>query len=144
MSSSAASNRVEPASPHEPLTPLDPLDLDEDGQPVDDSDSPELPPEAWAHAVPNFLYADVWESVLARRVGELARARRQELELTQEQAATRTGLTQSNLARIERGRHLPTTATLARLAVGLGLAWHVDVTPHGVRIVAERVPPTTA
>ncbi len=141
MSSSAASHRVEPVPAHEPLTPVDPLDLDEDGQPVDDSDSPELPPEAWTHSVPNFLYADVWEAALARRVGELARVRRQELALTQEQAAVRTGLTQSNLARIEIGRHLPTAATLARLAVGLGLAWRVEVTPQGARIAAEPVPP---
>jgi transcriptional regulator with XRE-family HTH domain len=55
------------------------------------------------------------------------------------QVAERTGLPQSSVARVEAGRHLPTVATLARLAVVLGLAWRVDVSPRGARVVAEPV-----
>jgi transcriptional regulator with XRE-family HTH domain len=110
--------------------------LDEDGEPIDYSDAPELPREAWARARPNTLSADLWEADLARRVAELARDRREALGLTQEQVAERTGLPQSSVSRVETGRHLPSVATLARLAVALDLAWRLDVTPGGAQIVA--------
>lgn len=115
--------------------------LDEDGEPIDYSDAPELPPEAWDRARPNPLYADLWEADLARRVAELARARREALGLTQAQVAARTGLPQSSVSRVETGRHLPAVVTLARLAVVLGLAWRLDVTPGGAQIVAEPAEP---
>lgn len=142
MSSIAAKSPAEPpAEAPVPATPagVDPNDLDEDGQFVDDSDSPELPPGAWAKAIPNFFYADLWESDIAREVGVLARARRLELGLTQEDVATRSHISQGNLARLEQGRHLPTLATLARLAVSLRLAWRVEVTPEGARLACEPV-----
>ena len=51
--------------------------------------------------------------------------------------AERSGLPQSSMSQVETGRHLPSVATLARLAVALGLAWRLDVTPRGARILAE-------
>jgi DNA-binding XRE family transcriptional regulator len=126
-------------APGGPVPLCDPAFLDEDGAPIDYSDAPELPAPGWADAAPNPLCGDVWEAELARRVAALARERRRELGLTQLQVAERTGLPQSSVARIEAGRHLPTVATLARLAVVLGLAWRVDVTPRGARVVAEPV-----
>ena len=118
--------------------------LDEDGEPIDYSDAPELPPEAWSRARPNTLYADLWEADLARRVAEFARDRREALGLTQEQVAEHTGLPQSSVSRVETGRHLPSVSTLARLAVALGLAWRLDVTPGGARIVAAPAEPAAA
>jgi HTH-type transcriptional regulator / antitoxin HipB len=122
--------------PYGPQTWADVDFLDEDGEPIDYSDAPELPPEAWARARPNTLYAALWEADLARRVAELARDRREALGLTQEQVAERAGLPQSSVSRVETGRHLPSVSTLARLAVALGLAWRLDVTPGGAQIVA--------
>lgn len=140
MSSIAVRPPAEPPQPQDPAEGIDPLDLDEDGQPVDDSDSPEPPAAAWARAVPNFLYGDLWERAVAQQVGKLAQARRLELGLTQEDVAARSGFTQSNLARVEQGKHLPTLATLSRLAVALRLAWRVEVAPGGARLVSEPVP----
>jgi DNA-binding XRE family transcriptional regulator len=112
-------------------TPVRPADQ------IDYSDIPDTGDEPWADASPLGLYADVWEAELARRVGRLARTRRLALGLTQEEVAARAGVPQPNVARVEAGRHLPTVATLARLAVALGLTWHVDVTPQGARIAVE-------
>jgi ribosome-binding protein aMBF1 (putative translation factor) len=82
-------------------------------------------------------YADLWEDALAQRMGEAARERRQWQGLTQSQVAHRTGLPQSGVARLEAGRHLPTMATLARLAVALDVVWRLEVTPSGARVAVE-------
>src|SRR5262245_27210404 len=124
-------------APAGPAPLCDPAFLDEDCGPMDYREAPELPAPGWADAAPNPLYGDVWEAELARRVAALARGRRRALGLTQAQVAERTRLPQSSVARLEAGRHLPTVATLARLAVVLELAWRVDVTPRGARVVAE-------
>jgi ribosome-binding protein aMBF1 (putative translation factor) len=87
--------------------------------------------------VPPFTpYAELWEDELAQRLGEAARERRQWQGLTQSQVAHRTGLPQSGVARLEAGRHLPTMATLARLAVALDVVWRLEVTPSGARVAA--------
>jgi len=92
--------------------------------------------------VPPFTpYADLWEDELAQRLGEAARERRQWQGLTQSQVAHRTGLPQSGVARLEAGRHLPTVATLARLAVALNVVWRLEVTPRGARVAAVPAAP---
>ena len=47
------------------------------------------------------------------------RARNEE-QLTQSELAERTGLRQSNISRIEKGQSMPSIATLAKIAHGLG------------------------
>ena len=45
---------------------------------------------------------------------------RNEKQLTQSELAERTGLRQSNISRIEKGQSMPSIATLAKIAQGLG------------------------
>lgn len=45
---------------------------------------------------------------------------RNEEQLTQSELAERTGLRQSNISRIENGQSMPSIATLAKIAQGLG------------------------
>lgn len=45
---------------------------------------------------------------------------RNEEHLTQSELAERTGLRQSNISRIEKGQSMPSIATLAKIAQGLG------------------------
>ena len=47
------------------------------------------------------------------------RARNEE-QLTQSELAERTGLRQSNISRIEKGQSMPSIATVAKIAQGLG------------------------
>jgi len=58
---------------------------------------------------------------LASRVSGNIAARRRELGLTQAQLAERCGVETETLSRFERGKHLPSLATLERMAVELGL-----------------------
>lgn len=53
-------------------------------------------------------------------MGERIAARREQLHLTQEQVATRAGVRQSDLSRIECGKANPTQATLEKIAAALG------------------------
>jgi DNA-binding XRE family transcriptional regulator len=54
-----------------------------------------------------------------RRVGMQIKKRRNELRLTQEELAERTGLPQSHICRLEVGQHAPTFTTMEKLAEGL-------------------------
>lgn len=57
----------------------------------------------------------------ALTLGDRLRARRQALGVTQEQVATRSGLTQEMVSNLERGRHQPRFTTLEKYARGLGV-----------------------
>lgn len=59
---------------------------------------------------------------LAKSIGNAARQARKELELTQEDAAERIGVSVEFYARIERGNSLPSVPTLARIATTLGVS----------------------
>ena len=59
---------------------------------------------------------------LAKSIGSAARQARKELELTQEDAAERIGVSVEFYARIERGNSLPSVPTLVRIASTLGLS----------------------
>lgn len=63
-------------------------------------------------ASPAFQYA----------LGLAVKARRQELELTQEQLANDTDLHQRWLSNVETGKRNPSYGSLRRLAAGLGLS----------------------
>jgi transcriptional regulator with XRE-family HTH domain len=57
-----------------------------------------------------------------RALGLAAKARREELDLTQEQLSLRSDLHQRWISNIETGKRNPSYASLRRLAAGLGLS----------------------
>ena len=59
---------------------------------------------------------------LAKSIGNAARQARAALELTQEDAAERLGVSVDFYARIERGNSLPSVPTLARMVAVLGIS----------------------
>lgn len=59
------------------------------------------------------------EDALAVRLSRNIAGRRRELDLTQAQLAERLGVDTETLSRFERGKHLPSLATLERLAAQL-------------------------
>lgn len=54
---------------------------------------------------------------------------RTEHGLSQSALARHLGMQQPAIARLEAGDHEPTFATLQRLARGLGMAFHIEITP---------------
>ena len=59
---------------------------------------------------------------LSIQIGTAARAARLKLKLTQEDIAERVGLTPEVYGRLERGDMLPSTPTLTKICVALGLS----------------------
>jgi transcriptional regulator with XRE-family HTH domain len=59
---------------------------------------------------------------LAKSIGAAAREARKALELTQEDAAERIGVSAEFYARIERGNALPSVPTFARISAALGVS----------------------
>lgn len=59
---------------------------------------------------------------LAQSIGVAAREARKALELTQEDAAERIGVSAEFYARIERGNALPSVPTFARISAALGVS----------------------
>jgi transcriptional regulator with XRE-family HTH domain len=59
---------------------------------------------------------------LSIQIGKAARAARLKLKLTQEDIAERVGLTPEVYGRLERGAMLPSTPTLTKIRVALGLS----------------------
>lgn len=66
---------------------------------------------------------DEW-SGLCRAFGAAVRARREELDLTQEELGFRSGLDRTYVSGIERGVRNPTLKIIGRLAKALGTAAH--------------------
>ncbi len=66
----------------------------------------------------------------ARAVATQLVAYRAEHGLTQSELARRLGMKQPAIARLESGEHTPTLVTLARLSRGLGIEFHIDITPE--------------
>lgn len=62
------------------------------------------------------------ETQLAKSIGAAARRARKALELTQEDAAERIGVSVEFYARIERGSSLPSVPTFVRIASSLGVS----------------------
>lgn len=67
---------------------------------------------------------------LARAVALRVPRFRADRGLSQAALARSLGMAQPAVARLEAGEHEPTLATLSRLARGLGLEFHIDITPH--------------
>lgn len=59
---------------------------------------------------------------LSKSIGAAAREARKALELTQEDAAERIGVSAEFYARIERGNALPSVPTFARISAALGVS----------------------
>lgn len=57
-------------------------------------------------------------------------------DLTQRQVALAVGVTQSVIARLETGENPPSFVTLARISHGLGIKFHIDITPTSVELSA--------
>ena len=68
-------------------------------------------------------------TALARAVAMRVLAYRVENGLSQSALARELGMQQPAVARLEAGDHEPTFSTLERLARGLGIEFHIDITP---------------
>ena len=77
-----------------------------------------------------------WErTATARAVAAQLVAYRAEHGLSQRELARRLGMKQPAIARLEAGEHTPTLPTLERLSRGLGLEFHIDITPKSATTV---------
>lgn len=63
-------------------------------------------------------------------IGAQIKRIREEKHLTQTELATRTGTRQSNIARLESDRHVPTWSTLERVASALDSQLCVELQPR--------------
>jgi DNA-binding XRE family transcriptional regulator len=78
-----------------------------------------------------------WErTAIAREVAKRLIAYRAEHHMTQSQVARQVGTVQSVIARLESGDQAPSLATLAKLSRGLGIEFHLTITPTTVAISA--------
>ncbi|MCL2200103.1 MAG: helix-turn-helix transcriptional regulator [Defluviitaleaceae bacterium] len=72
-------------------------------------------------------FAEEWErQAPEREYIKAIIAARMELNLTQKELASRTGIRQSNISRIENGNSSPTVATLQQIASGMGKTLHIE------------------
>jgi predicted transcriptional regulator len=79
--------------------------------------------EAEANAEGPEAVRDLEAKRVKYRLINLLLSRRGELHLTQQQLAERSGVAQTEISRIERGRKSPTLDTYSRLASALDLEW---------------------
>jgi ribosome-binding protein aMBF1 (putative translation factor) len=76
-----------------------------------------------------------WErSALARAVASRIVEYRAKHGLSQSALGRQLGMKQPAIARLEAADHNPSVDTLMRLAQGLDMEFHIDVTPEGVAI----------
>ncbi|MHB8324051.1 MAG: helix-turn-helix domain-containing protein [Candidatus Dormibacteria bacterium] len=78
-----------------------------------------------------------WErTALARAVALKVVAYRAEHGLSQRDLGKRVEMSQPAIARLEIGEHEPTFATLSKLSRGLGINFHIEVTPDSLSLSA--------
>lgn len=65
-------------------------------------------------------------------IGQAVRERRQALGLSQTELATRAGMTQPALSRLEAGGVIPTIPLLERISAALDADLIVQISPHAV------------
>lgn len=76
-------------------------------------------------------YAREWnEQQAAREIAWLLVRYRMEHQLTQEELARRIGTSYSQISRLESGRHLPSVATLGKIADALHLRLSISFEPR--------------
>jgi ribosome-binding protein aMBF1 (putative translation factor) len=91
--------------------------------------------EVLAEELQDPVFRAEWDrTAVARAVAIRVVGYRAEPGLTQMQLARQLGMAQSAIARLELGEHEPTLSTLARLAQGLGIDFHIDITPTTVEL----------
>jgi transcriptional regulator with XRE-family HTH domain len=82
-----------------------------------------------------------WERTgLARAIAVAVVQFRTDRGVSQRELASRLGMTQPQIARLERGDVNPNMDTLIRVAVGLGIELNISVTPanHRPRLLTKR------
>jgi ribosome-binding protein aMBF1 (putative translation factor) len=72
----------------------------------------------------------------AREVAKRLVAYRAEHHLSQTQLARQVGTVQSVIARLESGDQPPSLATLTKLSRGLGIEFHLTITPTSIALSA--------
>ena len=77
----------------------------------------------------DMVSAEHIRTALARAVAMRVLAYRVEHGLSQTALARQLDMQQPAIARLEAGDHEPTFSTLERLARGLGIEFHIDITP---------------
>jgi ribosome-binding protein aMBF1 (putative translation factor) len=93
--------------------------------------------EALADDLADPAFRAEWErTALAREVAVKVTKYRAENGLSQRALAQQLGMKQPAIARLEAGDVTPSIDTLIRLARGLGIAFHVDITSEGLRLTA--------
>jgi ribosome-binding protein aMBF1 (putative translation factor) len=91
--------------------------------------------EVLADELRNPAVRQEWErTALARAVAVRIVEYRAQHGLSQTALARRLGMKQPAIARLEAGDHNPSLDTLARLAHGLGMEFHIAITPDGVAV----------
>ncbi len=75
------------------------------------------------------IRAESNRTALAHAVALRVLAYRNEHGLSQTALARQLGMQQPAVARLEAGDHTPTFSTLEKLARGLGIEFHIDITP---------------
>jgi len=76
-----------------------------------------------------------WErTALARAVGLRLVEYRADNGLSQSALARKLQMQQPAIARLEAGDHNPSVDTLTRLSQGLGIDFHIDITPEHVEV----------
>jgi ribosome-binding protein aMBF1 (putative translation factor) len=75
------------------------------------------------------VHAEYDRTALAHQVATRVIRYRVEHGLSQSALARQLGMQQPAIARLEAGDHEPSLTTLARLARGLGIEFHIEVTP---------------
>ena len=84
-------------------------------------------------------FREAWEcTALARAVALCLVEFREDNGISQSALARKIGMHQPAIARLEAGDHNPSVETLMRLSQGLGIGFHIDITPEhvGVQLTA--------
>lgn len=76
------------------------------------------------------IQAERDRTALAHAVAMQVLRYRTDRSLSQSALARQLGMQQPAIARLEAGDHEPTFGTLRRLARGLGIEFHIDITSH--------------
>lgn len=101
------------------------------------SDMPTADDVLATHLAEDPEFRAEWErTAVARAVANRIVAYRAEHNLSQSGLARKLGMSQPAIARLELGEHEPTFATLARLSDGLGINFHIEITPGSLSLSA--------
>ncbi|GAC1340788.1 MAG: hypothetical protein NVSMB29_10200 [Candidatus Dormibacteria bacterium] len=93
--------------------------------------------EVLAGHLENPEFRREWErTTLARAVSLKVVAYRAEHGFSQSALGRKLEMSQPAIARLEMGEHEPTFATLSKLARGLGINFHIEITPGSLSLSA--------